>query len=186
MNVKLMDHPNQEMVCVDNNGKETGQIINRKTAHMTPGIKHFAIQVLVFNTNNELILHERPAKKVGGDVLDVPTTHVLNGETPEQAARRCLKVEYNIEEKLPIKILDGFSYEKDYGDGTCENEFCLSAFTSYNGEVKPNAEHVNKIVIKPASQVIEEFDSKPELYPVWFKEVVAIVLKDEEGKKFFE
>ncbi|MAG18187.1 MAG: hypothetical protein CL944_01800 [Candidatus Diapherotrites archaeon] len=184
MSETLEDQPNQEMILVDSDGNPNGKILDRKTAHSTPGTKHLAIQVLVFNANNELILHERPLKKVGGGVLDSPTTHVLNKETKEQAGKRCLSVEYGIPNDIEMKVLNGFSYEKDYGDGSCENEFCLAAFISYSGEINHNAEHAGKIVNVPAKQVLEELET--DKYPVWFKEVVKIVQADSEGKKFFE
>ena len=104
MSKGLEDKPSQEMILVNSEGKETGSIMDRKTCHTTPGIKHLAIQILLFNANNELILHERPLKKVGGGVLDSPTTHVLNGETPESAARRCLLDEYGVSEEIPITV----------------------------------------------------------------------------------
>ena len=184
MSQALEDNPTQSMILVDSEGNPNGEILDRKTAHSTPGKKHLAIQVLVFNPNNELILHERPLKKVGGGVLDSPTTHVLHGETPEQAANRCLKDEYGISGDN-VKVLTGFSYENDYGDGSCENEYCLVAFIVSNEDIQPNSEHAGKISKIPASKVAQELKSTPEKYPVWFKETVKIVMNDSEGKKFF-
>ncbi|HZX20147.1 MAG TPA: NUDIX domain-containing protein [archaeon] len=185
MNHPLEDKPNQTVVLVDSEGKPNGKISDRKTAHSTPGKKHLAIQVLVFNPQNELILHERPLQKVGGGVLDSPTTHVLAGETPEQAAFRCLRDEYGISTRLPITLLSGFSYEKDYGDGSCENEFCLAAFCTYSGTITPNPEQVSKIVKISAFTVAKELSSKPEKYPVWFHDTIKIVKNSKEGKMFF-
>ena len=181
MSTALEDNPNQKMILVDAKGKPTGKIASRKACHTSPGIKHLAIQVLVFNPKNELVLHERPAKKVGGGVLDAPTTHVLNGETPEKAAMRCLKDEYGIA-KADVEVLGGFSYEKDYGDGSCENEFCLAAYVVFSGTIKPNAEHAGKIFNVPARKVVAELKSNPEKYPVWFKETVEIVKKSAKNK----
>ena len=185
MSKALEDNPDQSMILVDSEGNPNGEILDRKTVHSTPGKKHLAIQVLVFNPNNELILHERPLKKVGGGVLDSPTTHVLNGETPQQAANRCLKNEYGISGGN-VKVLTGFSYENDYGDGSCENEYCLASFTVSDVDIKPNSEHTGKISSIKASQVFQELESIPKKYPVWFKETVKIVMNDSEGKKFFE
>lgn len=184
MSPGLDDNPSQSMILVDSDGNPNGEILDRKTAHSTPGKKHLAIQVLVFTPNNELILHERPLKKVGGGVLDSPTTHVLSGETPQQAANRCLKDEYGISGE--VKVLSGFSYEKDYKDGSCENEFCLAAFIVSNGDISHNAEHAGKISNIKASQVSQELESAPDKYPVWFKETVRIVMADSKGKEFFE
>ncbi len=182
MGLGLNDNPLQKMICVDKGGKATGETVNRKTAHSTPGKKHLAIQILVFTPSNELILHERPLEKVGGGVWDAPTTHVLYGETSEEAAERCLSAEYGIK-GADVTVLKGFSYEKDYGDGSCENEYCLAAFTVFTGKIKPGKEHVGKIVNVPAKQVAKERESRK--YPVWFVETVKLVMKDSEGKKFF-
>ena len=179
-----MDKPNQVMKLVDSTGKETTETLDRKSCHITPGKKHLAIQVLLFNAGNELILHERPLNKVGNGGLDSPTTHVLAGESSEESARRCLLDEYGINEEIPITVLSGFSYEKDYGDGTCENEFCLTAFAIFDGKIKPNKIHAPKINFISSKKVLEEIDS--DKYPIWFKETVNIVSKDENGKKFFE
>ena len=185
MSQGLEDNPSQSMILVDSEGNPNGEILDRKTAHSTPGKKHLAIQVLVFNPNNELILHERPLKKVGGGVLDSPTTHVLNGETPQQAANRCLKAEYGISD-TDVKVLSGFSYEKDYKDGSCENEYCLAAFMVSNSEISHNAEHSGKISNIKASRVAQELESGSSKYPVWFKETVRIVIADSKGKEFFD
>ena len=182
-NIRLLDNPGQKMICVDRNGKEIGRVIDRKTAHMAPGITHLAIQVLVFNQRGEIILHKRPERKVGGGVWDCPTTHVLAGEKPDSAARRCLRDEYGISGQVEMHLLGGFFYEKDYGDGTCENEYCLVAFTVFGGEVKPNADYVKKVFPVPASKVLRELNS--EKYPVWFRETVKTVKGSPEGKKFF-
>ena len=188
MNHKLLDNPEQQLLCVDLNGRQNGKIVDRKSAHSNPGIKHLAIQVLVFTPKNDLVLHERPMKKVGGGVLDAPTTHVLKGETSEQAALRCLKNEYGIlAQKVSVSILSGFSYEKDYGDGSCENEFCLAAFCTFSGKIVPSKEHAGKIETIPAKKVLNALEAKNwELhYPIWFKETVEIVARDLKGKKFF-
>ena len=181
MSTALEDNPNQKLILVDAKGKPTGKILDRKTCHIAPGIKHLAIQVLVFNPKNELVLHERPTKKVGGGVLDAPTTHVLYGETPWKAAMRCLKEEYGIA-KADVEVLDGFSYEKDYGDGSCENEFCLAAYTVFSGTIRPNTEHAGKIANVAAKKVAAELKTNPAKYPIWFKETVRIVLKSVKNK----
>ncbi|MFX1254251.1 MAG: NUDIX domain-containing protein [Promethearchaeota archaeon] len=186
MNLKLLDNPLQQLIVIDANGKETGQIVDRKTAHITPGVKHLAIQILVFTSQKDLILHKRPSKKVGGgDVWDAPTTHVLNGETRERAARRCLRDEYGITEKIPLSILSGFSYKKDYGDGTCENEYCIAAFVVYDGEIDGNHNHVEEIKTISISQIVEEITSKSQKYPVWFNETIQIVKLDPNAQKLF-
>jgi isopentenyl-diphosphate delta-isomerase len=185
MSEGLKDNPTQKLICVDLNGRETGKVVDRKTAHTAPGVKHLAIQILVFNSKKEFILHERPMTKVGGGVLDAPTTHVLVGETPAQAAARCLKSEYGIPDGQEIRIVAGYSYERDYFDGTCENEFCLAAYTLYDGKIVPNKAQVVTIVRIPTWEVVEDLILRPENYPPWFKDTVRVVKDDIDGGTFF-
>jgi isopentenyl-diphosphate delta-isomerase len=181
----LFENPNQKLICVDNVGRPTGRIVDRKTAHTPPGIKHLAIQVLVFNSKKELVLHKRPIVKIGGGALDSPTTHVLEGETPMSAASRCIRKEYGIIESSPIKILSGFSYEKDYGDGSCENEYCLVAFTVYDGPITPDKDQVPMVAKLSAKKVVAE-PATSSKYPIWFYKSMELVKNDEEGAKLFE
>ncbi len=181
----LDDRPNQKLICVDGSGNPTGNIIDRKSAHTTPGTKHLAIQVLVFDNNGNIILHERPARKVGGNTLDAPTTHVLEGETPEGAAIRCVMDEYGISD-AKIKVLSGVAYENDYKDGSCENEYVLAAYMVYNGPMIKGTKEAPVIhYIKP-KDLLEELESKPQKYAVWLKFAVTIVKKDPSGRSLFE
>ncbi len=185
MSIALKDNPTQRLICVDSDGRETGRVVDRKTAHSAPGVKHLAIQILVFNSKNELILHERPMTKVGGGVLDAPTTHVLSGETKEEAAARCLRNEYGIDGRLKLKVLGGFPYDRDYGDGSCENEFCVAAFTVYDGPILPNKTEVVKVVRMPAQEALQDLVARPENFPVWFKDTIRLVKSDSEGRTLF-
>lgn len=185
MSLGLQDNPTQKLICVDLNGRETGRVVDRKTAHTAPGVKHLAIQLLVLNSKGELILHERSMNKVGGGVLDAPTTHVLVGETVPVAATRCLKSEYGITETLDIRVVEGFPYERDYGDGSCENEFCLAAFAFYDGRVSLNRREANRIVYLPAAELVRELILRPENFSVWLKDTVRVVKADPEGGRFF-
>jgi len=187
MNKKLLDRAEQKMRVTDAEGNETGEIARRADAHATPGIKHLAFLVFVVNEKNEFVLHKRIAKKVGANAIDSPVSHVLEGETVEQAVHRALKHEYGIEEKLPVLNLGGFSYEQDYGDGTCENEYCLCLVVSYAGELKPNPEEIEgKLILIPTKEAIEDAKKNREKYEVWFHPAIEIFEKHLEAKKFIE
>ena len=169
MNKKLLGRARQRLRITDADGNETGEIVERAVAHSSPGVKHLAFIVFVINSKGELVLHKRHAGKVGGNLLDSPVSHVLAEETLEQAVHRCLQHEYGIKEQLPVENLGGFSYEKDYGDGTCENEYCLVLSVNYSGAIKSNpAEIEGKPVLMPAAKAIAESKKHPEKFEVWF------------------
>jgi len=182
---KLEDKPDELMATCDAQGQPDGQSIARKEAHKSPGTKHLAVQVLLFNSDKKLLMHHRHSRKIGGNVLDVPTTHILAGETKKEAARRCLENEYGVREEIEFVELPGFSYEAGYEDGTCENEFCYVNVAVFDGEIKPNLDEMESQPIeKSISEIIEELKSKPDDYPAWFHETMRVFRESSEFKKF--
>ena len=169
-NLKLSDRANQMLYVVDKKGKKTGRIVDRKTAHTGTGIKHLAVGILVFARNNEILLHKRIATKIGGGTIDYPVTHVLEGETAEEAALRCLEYEYGISEKTPLKKLCAFSYECVYEDGTCENEYLIVYRADYDGKIIPNPKEMEPRIIKIRfNELLHDIKKNPEKYSAWFQ-----------------
>ncbi len=186
-NKKLLDRAEQPMIVVDEKGNSTGEVVKRAEAHSTPGIKHLAFLVFVINPKKEFVLHKRHSSKIGGGTIDSPVSHVLEGETVEQAVHRCLKHEYGIEQQLPLLNLGGFSYEKDYGDGTCENEFCLSLVVEYSGSLSPNPDEIEgELIFIPVKEAIEDSKNNREKYSAWFCPAIEIFEKHPEAKRFIE
>ena len=178
MSQKLEDRANQQLRVCNALGEETGEIASRKECHSSPGKKHLAFIVFVINTKNEFALHKRIASKIGDSLLDSPVSHVLADESLEQAVHRCLKHEYSIQEMLPVKKHGGFSYNKDYGDGTCENEFCLVLSVNYSGPITPNPQEIEgTILFMPAKQAVSESKSSPEKFEVWFNLAIPVLEK---------
>ena len=185
MNEKLLDRARQKMRVTDAQGRETGEIVERAKAHATPGVKHLAFIVFVINSNGEFALHRRSGKKIGGNLIDSPVSHVLAGETVDEAVQRCLKHEYGVEKKLPVEKYGGFSYEKDYGDGTCENEYCLVLAVEYSGAITPNPGEIEgEIIFMPVVDAIADSKRHPEKFEVWFNHAIPIFEKSEKAKKY--
>ncbi len=172
-NIKLSDRAKQRLLVVDAQGSQKGEIVERWKAHTAPGTRHLAIGVLVFDKNNKLILHKRIKTKVGGNTIDYPVTHVLEGESPEQSCYRCLEHEYGIREKILLKTLFGFPYEYIYEDGTCENEYLLIFSAKYDGKIVPNKkEMVGKPILTTMKKLAADIEKHPEKYSVWFWDTV--------------
>ena len=124
-------------------------------------------------------------RKVGGNALDTPVSHILANESKNEAMWRCLREEYGIEERTPLLHFDGFSYYKDYGGGTCENEFCLVSIADYGGPFKPNGKEVDGgLVFLPAKKALAEVTNRPEKYTIWFVKSVELLAKDRTGRKY--
>ncbi len=182
MTITLEDKADQMLICVDQHGNPNGNSINRKLAHTAPGVKHLAIQIIVFDGLGNIILHNRPSRKVGGSTIDAPTTHVLINETPMLSAMRCLNDEYKISD-AKTTLLGGFSYEKIYDDNSCENEFCLVAYAICSeSEIKPTKE-APKIAKMRVEDFIKDIRSKPENYAVWLPFSINLLIEDKDAKK---
>ena len=187
MNKKLVDRAKQKMRLVDLHGKETGEIAERWECHKSPGKKHLAFIVFVINKKNEFALHKRHASKIGASLLDSPVSHILAEETIEEAVHRCLKHEYGIEEKLPVENYGGFSYKKDYGGGTCENEYCLVLSVECNGKLVPNQQEMEGGIIQtPVKKAIIESKQAQETFEVWFNHAIPIFEKSKKAKKYLK
>jgi isopentenyldiphosphate isomerase len=187
MNQKLEDRANQKMRVTDSKGKETGEILSRKECHTAPGKKHLAFLVFVINGKNEFALHKRIASKVGDSLLDSPVSHILADETMEEAVHRCLKHEYGIQETLPVTKYGGFSYEKEYNDGTCENEYCLVLSVEHSGPLKPNPNEMEGgIILMSVKTALVNSKKNPEDFEVWFNLAVPVFEKSEKAKKYLQ
>jgi len=187
MSEKLLDRANQKMQVADAEGNLSGKIVRRADAHSSPGIKHLAFLVFVVTPKKEFVLHKRIGSKIGGNTLDSPVSHILEGETVVQAVHRCLEHEYGIEETLPVLNLGGFSYEKDYGDGTCENEYCLTLVVEYGGQPKANPKEIEgELIFMPIKEVIQNSKAAPEKYAVWFHPAIEILEKHPDAKRFID
>ncbi len=170
------------MYVVDFRGNRTGETVDRWEAHTSPGVKHLAFAIFVQNKKNEFILHKRPNRKVGGDKWDTPVSHVLEGETEEEAMQRCLKEEYGIDKKVEFEHFGGFSYEERYPDGTCENEFCLVSVCKYNGKIVANEKEVEELKKLPVKEAVNEWKNNFRNYTIWFNKSVSLLSK----KGFFK
>lgn len=175
------DH--QILILVDSYGRPSGGYAPRGKAHAYPGLKHLAVQVLVFDADNRIVLHQRNANKIGGKLWDSPTTHVLKDETVESAARRCLKDEYGIATLESLTVLGGFSYETPEDDeGRCENEYCLSLLCAYKGEIIPNGdETMGQLQRSSSARIFDDVTEMPSNYPFWFLRSIELLRSYEVG-----
>lgn len=186
-NIKLSDRAKQKLLVVDAAGKRSGEIVERWKAHTAPGVKHLAIGVLVFDNANNLVLHKRIDTKVGGNTIDYPVTHVLDGETPEQSCYRCLEHEYGIREKIPLKKLFAFPYDYIYDDGTCENEYLLIFSAKYKGRIVPNQEEmVGTVFSVSVKELVSGIEKNKQKYSVWFWDTVRLFKETSDAKKLLK
>lgn len=175
----------QIILAVDDNGRFL-EYIPKGVGHKGQGKRHLAITVLIFNSKGEALLQKRK-HQIFDNIWDLTgATHPLHAENGlneslEEATYRCLKEEWRIEEKIPLKNEGFFNYFAPYhtvqGD-LCENEHCALMVGEYNGEVKlnPNMGYEYKWMDK--QDFFKDLESNPGKYTPWAWESARILQAD--------
>ena len=177
---------NQIIIVCDDEGNPTGEYIPKMEGVSGDGKKHLAVSVLLVNKKNKVLLQKRK-HLVFDNLWDVTAStdlsHFDSGkdETLEDAVRRCLKREYNIDSVNNLKNLGGFSYFAKDGSH-CENEYDVVWVREYDGEVNLNPEVGYEYKWMDKQDFLKDIETNPQNYTPWAIEG-AKVLKD---KGFFE
>lgn len=170
----------QIILAVDDKGNFL-EYIPKETGHTGEGRRHLAITVLLFNSRGHALLQKRK-HKIFDNIWDFTgSTHPLHqesgiDETLEEAAWRCLEVEYGIKEKMPIKNLGFFNYFAKFGD-YCENEHDALLTGEYDGEIKLNSETAYECKWMNKEDLIKDMEANPQKYSPWAKEGLKLLKK---------
>lgn len=162
-----MNHKEEQVVLVDENGNETGTM--GKTEAHEKGILHKAISVILFNNKNEMLIQQRAFSKYhwAGIWSNTCCSHPRPGESFETAAQRRLHEELGIDTPLTKEFY--FIYKaKDEKSGLTEHEFDYVFTGYYNGPFEFNSHEVNAVKWINTQQIITEIKEHPEKYTFWF------------------
>lgn len=79
---------------------------SRKECHTNPHIIHRAVDIVLFDTHNHILLQKRSMQKdtYPGYYTVSASGHIDKGESYEQAARREMEEELGIERTRPLKL----------------------------------------------------------------------------------
>lgn len=128
------------LIVVDREDRVLGYA-PRSECHQGNGLLHRAICVALFDSGGRLLLQDRHNGLWDGYWDVTGATHPLHAERDEsyeEAARRCLRVEWGIEAEVePVEAFVYFEREGDY----CENERCMLMVARYDGPANPNPAH---------------------------------------------
>ncbi|MBI4039026.1 NUDIX domain-containing protein [Candidatus Daviesbacteria bacterium] len=158
----------QTILACDDQGNFL-EYIPKEIGHTGAGRRHLAITVLIYNSKGEVLLQKR-RHQVFNNVWDfTASTHPLHqnntDETFEQASKRALKDEYDIE-NVSLKIIGEFNYFAKNGE-FCENEHCALMTGKYDGPFKLNPEVGYECIWMGKEQFLEDLDKNPQKYGPW-------------------
>jgi isopentenyl-diphosphate delta-isomerase len=158
------------IIAVDEFDKEIGSI-EKMEAHYK-GILHRAFSIIVFNSNNQLLLQKRNIKKYHSPGLWTNTccSHPKYGEELQDAVYRRIKEEMGFTCKL--EEIFSFVYKIKFKDNLFENEYDHVFIGKYDGEVTPNKEEVDDFKWVDVDYIKEDIKVNPEIYTYWFKTLI--------------
>jgi len=136
------------------------------------GLLHRAFSILVFNSNNELLIHQRTSHKYHSGDLWTNTCcgHPNADEEISQAAHRRLGEEMGFDTSLDF--LYKFQYRTEFPDGLIENEIDNVFVGTYSNSFVVNPEEVADYQWIAVDNLLDKVDKNPEKYTFWFKEIL--------------
>lgn len=165
------------ITAVDEFDKEIGSV-EKMEAHQK-GLLHRAFSILVFNTNNELLLQKRHSEKYHSPGLWTNTccSHPRFGESLKEAVYRRLQEEMGF--TCELKEIFSFVYKIEFEENLVENEYDHVFSGIYDGEVIPNSEEVEDFKWVNMDEVRADVKNNPQLYTYWFRCLLDRVGKEE-------
>ncbi len=136
------------------------------------GLLHRAFSILVFNSNNELLIHQRTSHKYHSGDLWTNTCcgHPNADEEISEAAHRRLGEEMGFDTSL--EFLYKFHYRTDFANGLIENEIDHVFVGNYNESFIVNSEEVADYQWLTVDELLGKVAQNPEKYTFWFKEIL--------------
>ena len=158
------------VILVNEQDAEIGSM-PKLEAHQKAAL-HRAFSVLIYNAENEMLIHQRSMGKYHSEGLwtNACCSHPKPGETVIEAAHRRLEEEMNFD--CPLKEEFHFIYKTPLENDLFEHEFDHVLSGVYEGEFTPNPEEVMDYRWVNVSDLKAEIAARPESFTFWFKTIM--------------
>jgi isopentenyl-diphosphate delta-isomerase len=166
-NDKIVSFDDELLVLVDENDEVLGYK-DKNACHVGQGILHRAFSVFIFNSKNELILHQRSAQKRLWNLYWTNSccSHPRKGESYEVATQRRVKEELGL--TVDLTYLYKFQYQAGFGEKGSENELCSVYIGKTDVEPIVNPNEISAWRYISIDEMTEELNVHPEKYTPWF------------------
>lgn len=136
------------------------------------GLLHRAYSIVVFNSKNQILIHQRTLHKYhsGGLWTNTCCGHPNENESMEAAVHRRLQEEMGFD--CPLSFLYKFHYTAHFENGLIENEIDHVYVGVYDGVFEVNPEEVSDFQWVSIGDVTIDAEVNPEKYTYWFKEIL--------------
>lgn len=158
------------VVLVNEQDQEIG-VMPKLEAHQK-GLLHRAFSVLIYNSKNEMLIHQRAMGKYHSEGLwtNACCSHPKPGETVIEAAHRRLQEEMGFDCALQHHF--HFTYKTPLENQLFEHEFDHVLSGIYEGEFTPNPEEVMDFRWVSTNDLKAEIAKNPAAFTFWFKMIL--------------
>jgi len=156
-----------EVILVDSQDREIGSCEKLK-AHKE-GFLHRAFSIFIFNSKNEMLLHQRALGKYhsAGLWTNACCSHPRPGESLQNATARRLQEELGI--SCPVTPIGTFIYRAKVEPDLIEHEFDHLFSGNYDGPLdRLNPEEVANVRWIALPDLLQETKQHPERFTAWF------------------
>lgn len=176
----MIQKTNLDVILVDELDNEIGTM-EKLEAHQK-GILHRAFSILLFNNQNEMLIHKRALNKYhsAGLWTNSCCSHPTPNEDINTGLIRRLNEELGIVYQNSLSKLYHFIYKTDLENDLIEHELDYVFIGRYNENIIPNDDEVMDWKFIPINDLYSDVQSYPEKYTFWFKEI----LNDERFKTY--
>jgi isopentenyl-diphosphate delta-isomerase len=164
-----------KVILVDSNDNAIGEM-EKMEAHLK-GELHRAFSIFLFNSEGEMLIHQRALHKYHGGGLwsNACCSHPQTGETLEESALERLHYEMGIQCSLERSF--SFLYRTPVENGLIEHELDHVFIGSTNQHPNPHRNEVHDFRwISPAA-LQKEILTHPDIFTYWFRISLQKVLK---------
>jgi len=142
---------------------------SREETHSGRGKRHRAFVTLLFDKDNNVILHKRKHRLFDGlwDLTAISHPLKINGrdESYQEGSDRALSKEMGIGH-VQVDKMGAFNYFAKDGQN-CENEYCAILIGNYNGKIKPNKKEVYEAKKVTFDDFVSDCRKNPKKYTPW-------------------
>ncbi len=157
----------EKVVLVDEFDNAIG-LMEKQEVHIK-GLLHRAISVFVFNSDGELLIHQRAEGKYHSALLWTNTccSHPRDGEPVDKAASRRLYEEMGI--SCELEKVFSFVYKAELTNGLTEHELD-HVFVGITDDLpKPDLTEVTAWKYVSQEELTKDVVANPDIYTEWFK-----------------
>jgi isopentenyl-diphosphate Delta-isomerase len=164
------------LIAVDKNDNRLG-LVDKTKAHQKKGVLHRAFSVLVFSSQNKMLIQRRAKQKKLWPLFWSNTccSHAKPGQDIKAVAKQRLKEELGF--TAGLEFVYKFCYLSEFKNIGSENELCHVFIGQHDGLVKPDKNEVAEFKWVDINWLLQELDNNGLIFTPWFKKEITELKK---------